>query len=231
MCFVWCLNNPDPVLVLPLFVICVLALVAGALITGKGGQVGSVVPELRANPLLVRCADGHRGGGISVRNKRRAQIRQLGRSLTSSTSMERLRRPLMALSFRGLSESGRWAFPSVSSANPLAEGQSYGARASAPTLARFLPPGIDTISEAVLHRPGVRLFLLLLQEMMRRRSAGPKWFVPGDVRIESELWQQFGPDCNLSSPSRVLFANSRDWSVFYFLSSPFLRFVLLLVFF
>jgi hypothetical protein len=212
-------------LLLPL--ICVVVVVASMLIAGEDWQDGSEacsVPDLKECPCSARSAGDHRGDGACVKSSSSAWIWQLGKNSSSPTPTVELRRQPKHAFFR-------WAVSAILPVISRAEWRPQEASVSMATQAYLLPPGMKAKREVALQWFRIRLFLFqfLQLRMAGRRAVCPKWFVPGGARIVSELWQKIGPDCNLSSPFRVLHGKSRDWLVIFFLLCPCMRFVLSLL--
>lgn len=182
---------------------------------------GVRVPDLEEEPRLVLCSISHHGGGDGEGKKWSSWIQRLGSaSLSSASDAKELRRPLQLWAF--LRGQGRGGSAPVFDASPvtfLAEGRPTGASASAP----FLPPGLDAAyREAVrlklrVHPRYLRHRLMLLA--VRWRFCCPKWFVPRDGRVVSEL-RSFGPNCDLGSRFRVFLAYFRDLVVILVLFCP-----------
>lgn len=227
LCMCVCRNKPDLEFSFLLPVICVAALVVGALVTGAGWMArseGLPVPELQDNPHLAPCKGNHQGGGYEAESRWRSSIWQLERSSSSPMRVEGLWRQ----SLSHADSDDRLPASSTPSMILMTKGRSHGAKAST-GVGSSSSSRLHAQREAVLRRLGGHLSFFRLT-MAGWRSGDPKWCVPGGGRTGSKQAQCFGPDCNRSFRFRVLLAKTRDWFVMFFLLSPLLRFVMSLLF-
>lgn len=171
---------------------------SGASLPSRISSWVSRSPDLREDPLFLLFPGGHHGGGDSRRARQSFRSCRSGCSSSTPASEEGLRRHL-------------WLPAAISSlVFSMAEGRPLEATAPGPhrRFLIFFLPALMPIGrqcscgfESIVPSSGAR--------WSGGHLAVPSGLVPGDDERVSKQ-QLLGPDCNLRSGVRVLFASFRD---------------------